>query len=129
MGREDSVAGKIKQAKGKANDVVGAAKGDTGQQIKGKAQKAVGKAQSAMGKASARANYLFALFRARDQRSLDGVLQAADAFSRLGDASVVRQALVVARDLAGRDAVAHARVDIAVTELGVRVASANGDAR
>jgi hypothetical protein len=61
-----------------------------------------------LGKASARANYLFALFRARDQRSLDGVLQA----------------LVVARDLAGRDAVAHARV--AAEELGVRLASADG---
>ena len=79
-----------------------------------------------LGNASARASYLFALFRARDQRSLDGVLQAADAFSRLGDASVVRQALVVARDLAGRDAVAHARVDIAAQELGVRLASADG---
>ena len=79
-----------------------------------------------LGKASARANYLSALFRARDQRSLDGVLQAADAFSRLGDASVVRQALVVARDLAGRDPVAQARVDIAAEELGVRLASADG---
>jgi len=78
-----------------------------------------------LGNASARANYLFALFRARDQRSLDGVLQAAAAFSRLGDASVVRQALVVARDLAGRDAVAHARVDIAADELGARLASAD----
>jgi hypothetical protein len=79
-----------------------------------------------LGKASARENFLFALFRARDQRSLDGVLQAADAFSRLGDASVVRQALVVARDLAGRDPVAHARVDVAAEELGVRLASADG---
>ena len=79
-----------------------------------------------LGKANARANYLSALFRARDQRSLDGVLQAADAFSRLGDASVVRQALVVARDVAGRDPVAHARVDIAAEELGARLASADG---
>ena len=78
------------------------------------------------GKASARASYLSGLFRARDQRSLDGVLQAADAFSRLGDTSVVRQALVVARDLAGRDPVAHARVDIAAEELGARLASADG---
>ena len=52
MGSEDNAAGKIKQAKGKANDVIGAIKGDTGQQIKGKMQKAVGKVQSAMGKAS-----------------------------------------------------------------------------
>jgi hypothetical protein len=54
------------------------------------------------------------------------VLQAADAFSRLGDASVVRQALVVARDLAGRDPVAQARVDTAAEKLGVRLASADG---
>jgi uncharacterized protein YjbJ (UPF0337 family) len=50
MGNEDIVAGKIKQAKGKANDVIGAIKGDTGQQIKGKVQKAVGKVQEAAGK-------------------------------------------------------------------------------
>jgi hypothetical protein len=79
-----------------------------------------------LGKASARANYLFALFRARDQRSLDGVLQAAAAFSRLGDASVVRQALVVARGLAGQDPVAHARIDSAAQKLDVRLAAAGG---
>ena len=54
MGKEDVAAGKIKQAKGKANDVIGAIKGDTGQQIKGKVQKAVGKAQSAIGKNSSK---------------------------------------------------------------------------
>ena len=94
----------------------------------GDAQRRVEEASgyATLGKASARANYLSALFRARDQRSLDGVLQAAHAFSRLGDASVVRQTLVVARDLAGRDPVAHARVDIAAEELGARLASADG---
>lgn len=51
MGTEDRIAGKIKQAKGTANDVAGAARGDTGQQIKGKVQKAVGKVQDALGKA------------------------------------------------------------------------------
>lgn len=45
MAAEDKMAGKVKQAKGKVNDVVGAAKGDTGQQLKGKVQKAVGKVQ------------------------------------------------------------------------------------
>jgi len=47
---EDRVAGKIKQAKGKANDIAGAAKGDTAQQLKGKLQKGVGKVQEALGK-------------------------------------------------------------------------------
>jgi uncharacterized protein YjbJ (UPF0337 family) len=50
MGVEDTAAGKVKQAKGKANDMAGAAKGDTGQQIKGKAEKAVGKVQEKLGK-------------------------------------------------------------------------------
>jgi uncharacterized protein YjbJ (UPF0337 family) len=52
MGREDIAAGKIKQAKGKANDVMGAVKGDTAQQIKGKVQKVAGKVQEGMGKAT-----------------------------------------------------------------------------
>ncbi len=52
MGREDIAAGKVKQLKGKANDIAGAVKGDTAQQIKGKVQKAVGKVQEKMGKAS-----------------------------------------------------------------------------
>ena len=52
MGQEDIAAGKVKQIKGKANDVIGAIKGDTGQQIKGKVQNAVGKVQESIGKAS-----------------------------------------------------------------------------
>ena len=51
MAREDVAAGKVKQFKGKANDVMGAIKGDTGQQIKGKMQKGLGKAQAKLGKA------------------------------------------------------------------------------
>ena len=53
MGREDAMAGKIKQAKGKFNDVAGAVRGNTAQQIKGKAQKAVGKMQAKLGAKSA----------------------------------------------------------------------------
>ena len=50
MAREDVAAGKVKQVKGKANDMLGAAKGDTSQQVKGKVQKAVGKVQEKFGK-------------------------------------------------------------------------------
>ena len=52
MGREDIAAGKIKQARGKANDILGAATGNTARQIKGKIQHAAGKVQEQMGKAS-----------------------------------------------------------------------------
>jgi len=54
MGREDIAAGKVKQAKGKANDIAGAVKGDTAQQIKGKTQKVVGKIQEEIGKATSK---------------------------------------------------------------------------
>jgi uncharacterized protein YjbJ (UPF0337 family) len=54
MGREDIAAGKVKQVKGKANDIAGAVRGDPGQQLKGKVQKAIGKVQEAVGKASAK---------------------------------------------------------------------------
>ena len=53
MGKEDVTAGKIKQIKGKANDIAGALTGNIGQQIKGKTQMAVGKVQEAVGKATA----------------------------------------------------------------------------
>jgi uncharacterized protein YjbJ (UPF0337 family) len=52
MAEEDVVAGKVKQVKGKANDIAGAVKGDTAQQVKGKVQKAVGKVQEALGKSN-----------------------------------------------------------------------------
>ena len=50
MGSEDKLAGKVKQAKGKANEVAGAIKGDTAQELKGKVQKGVGKVQEKLGK-------------------------------------------------------------------------------
>ena len=53
MGREDQVAGKMKQMRGKGNDVIGAMKGDSSQQLKGKVQKGIGKAQEQLGKLSA----------------------------------------------------------------------------
>jgi uncharacterized protein YjbJ (UPF0337 family) len=55
MAIEDRIGGKMKQARGKANDTMGALKGDTSQQIKGKVQKAVGKVQDAFGKADSKA--------------------------------------------------------------------------
>jgi uncharacterized protein YjbJ (UPF0337 family) len=51
MAREDVAAGKVKQMKGKANDVMGAIRGNTGQQLKGKLQKGIGKVESKLGKA------------------------------------------------------------------------------
>lgn len=52
MGQEDVAAGKIKQVKGKLDDIAGAVKGDTAQQIKGKIEKGVGKVQEEMGKST-----------------------------------------------------------------------------
>lgn len=52
MAIEDVAAGKVKQVKGKANDVAGAVKGDTAQQVKGKVEKGVGKVQEALGKST-----------------------------------------------------------------------------
>lgn len=46
--------------------------------------------------ARARETYLSALFRARAQRSVEGVLRVAEAFSMLGDREVVDQCLVIA---------------------------------
>ena len=50
MASEDRAAGKVKQAKGKMNEVAGAARGNTAQELKGKVQKGVGKMQSKLGK-------------------------------------------------------------------------------
>jgi hypothetical protein len=60
--------------------------------------------------ARARQAYLTALFRARQEHSLDGVLQAAIAFGELGDRDVLAQALRIAEQQAGRDPLARARV-------------------
>src|SRR2546422_1284226 len=62
----------------------------------------------------ARTIYLGALFRARQEASLDGVLRAAEAFAELGDAPVVEQCLKLARPLAAetRDARADRRLRV-----------------
>jgi uncharacterized protein YjbJ (UPF0337 family) len=54
MGHEDITAGRIKQIKGKANNIVGAITGNAARQAKGKIQQAVGNAQVAIGKATAK---------------------------------------------------------------------------
>lgn len=53
--------------------------------------------------ASARDSYLAALWRARQEGSLEGILQSAEAFGSLGDAQVAGEALRIAEAVAGRD--------------------------
>jgi hypothetical protein len=74
----------------------------------------------------ARRLYLAALFRARSQYSLDGVLRATEAFARLGDREVVAQGLSIAVDLAGPDPAAQARVR-EVADRSSREAMAAGE--
>jgi hypothetical protein len=74
----------------------------------------------------ARRLYLAALFRARSQSSLDGVLLATEAFARLGDREVVAQGLSIAADLAGSDPAAQARVR-GLAERSSREAMAVGE--
>jgi hypothetical protein len=52
--------------------------------------------------ARARETYWIAFFRARQQRSLNGVLHAAEASGMLGDRSTVEQCMRVAEGLAAR---------------------------
>jgi len=88
----------------------------------------VGEATQRRGTAEpeARRLYLSALFRARGQQSLDGVLLATEAFARLGDRDVVEKGLHIARDLAGSDPWAQARVRL-VADRSSSSAAAGGD--
>jgi hypothetical protein len=74
----------------------------------------------------ARRLYSAALFRARSQYSLDGVLLATEAFARLGDREVVTQGLSIAIGLAGSDPAAQARVR-RVADRSSREAMAAGE--
>jgi hypothetical protein len=76
----------------------------------------------------ARRLYFPALFSARGQQSLDGVLLATEAFARLGDSDVVEKGLRMARELAGSDPEAQARVR-RVEDRSSRSAAAGGDGR
>ncbi|MGH7322766.1 MAG: hypothetical protein ACRELA_24530 [Candidatus Rokuibacteriota bacterium] len=59
-------------------------------------------AQRNAAEAKARRLYLAALFRSREQNSVDGVLRAAQAFAALGDGEVVEVCLSVAQDVAAQ---------------------------
>jgi hypothetical protein len=72
--------------------------------------------------ARARNLYLTALFRARQQSALDGVLQTAEAFARLGDRDNVAQCLRMAEALASdaHDSEAAGRVRAFAARLADR---------
>jgi hypothetical protein len=72
--------------------------------------------------AKARQIYLAALFRARQDGSLDGALRVAEAFAELGDTDVVARCLKVARILATQAHDAHG-------EERIRAFAARWDAR
>jgi len=82
-----------------------------------------GTGSPARARVSARHAYRAALFRARAQRSVDGVLRAADAFARLGDRDVTEGALHAARKLAARtpDTSLHSRVELDAARIAARV--------
>jgi hypothetical protein len=72
-------------------------------------------------RAEARGLYLRALFQARAQGSLDGVLRVTEAFAGLGDQDVVDRGLRVARQLAASQGpAAWDRVREATVRLGAR---------
>lgn len=74
----------------------------------------------------ARETYWLALFRARRQGSLEGVLQSAEAFGALGDRAMVEQCIRVAERLAAlnTDGDAPARVRALATNLMNRYVAA-----
>ncbi|MGH7266557.1 MAG: hypothetical protein ACREMB_17175 [Candidatus Rokuibacteriota bacterium] len=81
--------------------------------------------------ATARNAFLAALFRARQQDSLDGILRTAEAFVHLGDREMAEQCLRLARDLAAKsaDAGAEPRVRALATRLAEWPATAGRTTR
>jgi hypothetical protein len=59
---------------------------------------------SATAPAQARQAYLIALFRARAEGSVEGVMRTAEAFAALGDREVAENSVVIARTLRGEQA-------------------------
>jgi hypothetical protein len=78
--------------------------------------------QRAAAAAQAREAYLAALFRARQQSALDGVLRAAEAFADLGDQDAAARGVRIAEGLAARDPEAQADVRAVAARL-----AAHGD--
>jgi hypothetical protein len=78
---------------------------------------------AATGRAKARRAYRAALVRAHAQRSVDGVLRAAECFAALGDRDVTEGALHTARKLAARtpDLGLRARVEVDAERIAARV--------
>jgi hypothetical protein len=78
---------------------------------------------ASIGRRNARQAYRAALIRARAQRSVDGVLQAADRFAALGDRDVTQVALQSARKLAAGapDLSLRARVEVDAERIAARV--------
>jgi hypothetical protein len=77
--------------------------------------------------ARARGSYLTALFRARRDGSIDGVLRAAEAFAAVGDTDIADQALRVAeRLIANGDAAARERYRQTAERLRARETTAGG---
>ncbi len=78
--------------------------------------------------ARARETYWTALFRARQQGSLNGVLEAAQAFATLGDDAMVEQCIRAAESLAalGGDATAVEQVRAFAASLAGHVPVAEG---
>lgn len=74
-------------------------------------------------RANARRAYRAALVRAHAQRSVDGVLRAAESFAALGDRNVTEGALYTARKLAAQtpDRNLQARVELDAERIAARV--------
>jgi hypothetical protein len=70
--------------------------------------------------ARAREIYLAALFRARQQDSLDGVLRVAEAFAALGDRDEVERCVRIAERLAAQDAEAKADVQAVAARISAQ---------
>jgi hypothetical protein len=67
---------------------------------------------------TAREIYRSALRRARQQKSLDGVLQAAEALAAVGDPEGAKEGMRIAKALAGSDPEAQADVRATATRVG-----------